>query len=79
MVIGRKTVWKVHVVDLGKFFKILRVVKKLIQNLTRRKSCGSKSDKTKKVNFEIWQDEKNFSENHALYKNFFIQNHAFSK
>ena len=48
--------WKAHVVDLGKLFKIWRVVKQLIKNLT------------------TW---KNFIQNQALYKNFFIQNHAF--
>ena len=41
--------------------------KKLIQNMTGRKKFNSKSDKTKKI----------LVENHASYKNFFIQNHAF--
>ena len=41
--------WKVHVVDLGKLFlfKICRVVKFLIQSLTRCKKVDSKSDKMK--------------------------------
>ena len=40
--------WKEHVVDLGKLFKIGRVVKKLIQNLTRCEKVDSKSDNMKK-------------------------------
>ena len=59
--------WKVHVVDLGKLFRIWRVVKFLIPNQTRCKKVDTKSDKT-----EIF-----FIQNHAFYKNFFIQNHAF--
>ena len=39
--------WKLHVVDLGKLFKIYRVGKFCIQNLTRCKKVDSKPDKMK--------------------------------
>ena len=44
---------EVHVVDLGKLIKIFRIVKFLIQNLTRCKKVDSKSDKMKKFLFKI--------------------------
>ena len=68
--------WKVHVVDLGKLFRIWRVVVILIPNLTRCRKVDLKTDTTKKIWFKIWQDEKNFIQNHAFYENFSIQNHA---
>ena len=71
--------WKVHVVDLSKLFKICRVVKFLIRNLTRCKKVNSKSDETKKIWFKIWQYELFLIQNHAFYKYFFIQNHAFQE
>ena len=49
MVIGRKAMLNVHVADLGKLFKIGRLVKKLIRNLKRQKKIISKSDQTKKI------------------------------
>ena len=77
--------WKVHVVDLGKIFlfKICRVVKFSIQNLTRCGKIDSKSDKTKKSWFKIWQDEKFLFKIMLFTKNFyskscFLQN-FFSK
>ena len=59
--------WRVHVVDLGKLFKIWRVVEKLIQNLTRQKFFL----------FKIWQHEKILFKITLFYKNFFNQNIAF--
>ena len=62
MVVWREAMWKVHVVELGKIFlfKICRVAKFSIQNLTRCEKIGSKSDKRKKSWFKIWQDENFF-------------------
>ena len=59
--------------------KISHVVRYSIQNLTRCKKVDSKSDKTKKNSFKIWQDKKFLIQNHAFNKNFFIQIHAFWK
>ena len=72
---------KVHVVDLGELFlfKICRVVKFSIQNLTRCKKTDSKSDKTKKSWFKIWQDEQFFIQNHAFYKKFLFKIMLFTK
>ena len=89
MVLRRKALWKVHVVDLGKLFKIYRVVKFLIQNLTRckmliqnrtrRNKCDSKSDQTKKIWFKIWRSEFFFIQNRAFYKNFSFEMVLFRK
>ena len=79
MVLWRKALWKLHVVDLVKLFKIWRVEKKLIRNLTRRKKFDSKTDNAKKIYFKLSQEQKFLIENHAFYKNFFLQNNAFRK
>ena len=65
----RKTMWKVHVVDLGKLFKIWRVVKKLIQNLTRRKKILFKNTLfTKTFSFKIMLFRKFFFFGIVLFK-----------
>ena len=48
----------------------------IVQNLTRCRKVDLKSDQAKKNLIKIWQHEKIFTQNHALYKNFFVQNHA---
>ena len=62
--------WKVLVVNLGKFFKIWRVLEKLIQNLTRCKKVDSKSDTIKNFLIKIWQHEKNLFEITLFTKTF---------
>ena len=79
MVVCRKTMWKVHLVDLGKLFRFWRVVIFLIPNLTRCRKVDLKTDPTKKFWFKIWQDEKIFIQNHAFYKSFFFEIMLFTK
>ena len=61
--------WKVPVVDLGKLFRIWRVVIFLVPNLTRCEKFDRKSDKTKKK----------IIQNHAFYKNFSFKIMLFRK
>ena len=59
---------------LKNWFKIWRVVKNLIQNLTRRKNLNSKSDKTKNFLFKITLFTKTFSiKIMLLKKSFFVK------
>ena len=81
MAIWRKTMWNVHVVDLGKLFlfKIWRVFEKFIQNLTRCKKFISKTDKTKNFRFKIILFTKTCSFKNMLFKNNFFCENAPSK
>ena len=72
MVIWRKAMWKVHVVDLGKLFKICRIVKISIHNLTRCKQYDSNSDKTKIFQFKIMLFTKTISFKIMLFREKFF-------
>ena len=79
MVIWRKAMWKVHVVDLGKLFRIWRVVEKLIQSLTRRKYFRSKTDNMKKFLVKIMLIRKSFSAKSCFLKVHFSSKSCFLK
>ena len=67
---------KLHVVDLGKLFRIWRVVILLIPNLTRCEKVDTKSDKTKKILFQVTLFTKTFSFKIMLLRKLFFQNRA---